>query len=112
MQIEVVPYNENWVQQFQNESAKIKDQLGNVMHNIHHIGSTSIPGMYAKPIIDMILVVKSLIELDKVSNLLETASSRERHVQRLGLDVVAAAAGRLLVCNTNLILCKSKFKFV
>lgn len=56
--IEVVPYTPEWVDKFEVEAEKIKQTLGDNLKSIHHIGSTSIPGLIAKPIIDMIAVVK------------------------------------------------------
>ncbi|AHE65852.1 hypothetical protein Loa_00263 [Legionella oakridgensis ATCC 33761 = DSM 21215] len=63
--IEVVPYDFNWPLQFEQEAKKIKKALGNNCIEIHHIGSTSVPDLAAKPIIDMIPVV---LELDKVDS--------------------------------------------
>ena len=56
--IEVVPYNPDWPHQFTKEAAKIKLALGDNAIEIHHIGSTSVPGLNAKPIIDIILECK------------------------------------------------------
>lgn len=57
-EIVVTPYNPSWPQVFKRESEKIKDALGSNYLALHHIGSTSVPGLSAKPIIDMIGVVK------------------------------------------------------
>jgi len=54
----VVPYNPDWPQIFKIESEKIKRALGSNCIAIHHIGSTSVPGLSAKPVIDIIGVVK------------------------------------------------------
>jgi GrpB-like predicted nucleotidyltransferase (UPF0157 family)/GNAT superfamily N-acetyltransferase len=59
-QIEVVPYNSDWPLAFEAESAKIKEALGENCIEVHHIGSTSVPGLIAKPKIDIISVVQSL----------------------------------------------------
>ena len=56
--IEVVSYDSNWPKQFEDESSKIKDILGDNFLAIHHVGSTSVPGLSAKPKIDIIAVVK------------------------------------------------------
>lgn len=58
--IEVVPYNPDWTEQFKKETAKIKQALDDNCIKIHHIGSTSIPKMPAKPIIDILPVVKDI----------------------------------------------------
>ncbi|OJW73564.1 MAG: GNAT family N-acetyltransferase [Candidatus Amoebophilus sp. 36-38] len=56
--IEIVPYNPDWPKQFEIEAAKIKESLGDNCIAIYHIGSTSVPGLAAKPKIDIIVVVK------------------------------------------------------
>ena len=56
--IEVVQYNDDWPKMFEQEAASIKQALGNNCIEIHHVGSTSIPGLSAKPIIDIIAVTK------------------------------------------------------
>jgi GrpB-like predicted nucleotidyltransferase (UPF0157 family) len=55
--IEIVPYSPNWPLQFQDHASRIKTALGNVALRIEHIGSTSVEGLAAKPIIDMLVVV-------------------------------------------------------
>jgi GrpB-like predicted nucleotidyltransferase (UPF0157 family)/GNAT superfamily N-acetyltransferase len=57
--IEVVPYNMNWPRLFEEESAKIKQALGNNCVVIHHVGSTAVPYLCAKPKIDIITVVNN-----------------------------------------------------
>lgn len=60
--IEIAPYNSNWPQLFEAEANLIKQKLGDNFLEIHHIGSTSVPGLCAKPIIDIILVVRNSVE--------------------------------------------------
>jgi GrpB-like predicted nucleotidyltransferase (UPF0157 family) len=64
----VVPYDARWPQAFAITSREVAAALGNNLLEIHHIGSTSIQGIYAKPIIDMLAVVKDLREVDARSN--------------------------------------------
>lgn len=58
--IEVVPYDPNWPRIFEAESKVIKKALGDNYIAIHHVGSTSVPGLAAKPKIDIIAVVRDL----------------------------------------------------
>jgi GrpB-like predicted nucleotidyltransferase (UPF0157 family) len=58
--IEVVPYNPDWPLVFEAEAARIKEALGDNAIEVHHIGSTSVPGLIAKPKIDIIAVVQNL----------------------------------------------------
>ncbi len=69
--IEVVPYNLQWPELFVSEAELIQHALGNNCITIHHIGSTSIPGLSAKPIIDMLPVVRDIQEVDKATNAME-----------------------------------------
>jgi len=57
--ITLVEYSEKWPDQFEGEAARLRNALGNRALKIHHIGSTSVPGLIAKPIIDVVLVVAS-----------------------------------------------------
>lgn len=61
--IEVVPYNPQWPHMFEAEATLIKKALGDNCIAIHHIGSTSIPGLSAKPIIDILPVVKDILKV-------------------------------------------------
>lgn len=56
--IVVTSYNPDWPKIFEAEAAKIKEALGALCIAIHHIGSTAVPGLLAKPVIDMIGVVR------------------------------------------------------
>ncbi len=62
--VEVLPYDRNWPSVFRKEAQKLWGLLGENVAAIHHIGSTSIPGMAAKPIIDILLVVRDHDLLD------------------------------------------------
>jgi GrpB-like predicted nucleotidyltransferase (UPF0157 family) len=62
--IEIVPYNYSWPSMFDGEAMKIGKALGNNCIKIHHIGSTSIVGLGAKPIIDMLPVVLDITAVD------------------------------------------------
>lgn len=64
MHVKVVEYTEDWVAQFQREMEKMWDLFGEELINIHHIGSTSVPGLKAKPIVDMMPVVKQIDRID------------------------------------------------
>lgn len=58
--VEVVPYDPSWPNVFDIEAKKIKAALGNSFAAIHHVGSTSVPGLAAKPKIDIIACVNHL----------------------------------------------------
>lgn len=64
MDVTVTEYNEKWNPIFLEESHKIKEIFADALINIHHIGSTSVPGLKAKPIIDIMPVVRNIEVID------------------------------------------------
>lgn len=58
--VQLEEYNLNWEKQFAYEKDKIIEAIGKHILEIEHIGSTSIKGMVAKPIIDIMVGVKDL----------------------------------------------------
>jgi GrpB-like predicted nucleotidyltransferase (UPF0157 family) len=52
-------YDPNWADRFSSEKEAIADLLGEEAAAIHHVGSTSVPGLSAKPIIDIALEIRS-----------------------------------------------------
>lgn len=61
--VRLVKYNPNWSKEFEVEKQRLIDTFGNKILTIEHMGSTSIPGLAAKPIIDMVAAVKSFDDL-------------------------------------------------
>ena len=60
----VVDYNPEWPVMFAAEAGMIRRVLGSNCVAVHHIGSTAVPGLAAKPVIDIMPVVKSLNDVD------------------------------------------------
>jgi GrpB-like predicted nucleotidyltransferase (UPF0157 family) len=57
--ITVVAYDPQWPSSFAREEARIRGLLGDAVVLLQHVGSTAVPGLAAKPIIDIDLVVPS-----------------------------------------------------
>lgn len=55
--IELAAYDPRWPATFETLATPIRDALGDVAIMLEHVGSTSVPGLAAKPILDMLLVV-------------------------------------------------------
>jgi len=55
--IQVVDYDPDWPRLFRREAERIRAVLGKRVVQLEHVGSTSVPGLAAKPIIDILLVV-------------------------------------------------------
>ncbi|MFH8484749.1 GrpB family protein [Streptomyces longisporoflavus] len=50
-------YDPRWPEVFEREAARMRECLGHVDHHIEHVGSTSVPDLPAKPVIDILLTV-------------------------------------------------------
>ena len=70
--IEVIDYDPTWAIDFEQEKALLLRVMGETATNVEHIGSTAVVGLSAKPIIDILVEVKSLTALDQRSKKLET----------------------------------------
>lgn len=66
--IEVKPYDEHWIGLFEIEAKQLHSIFGREIIKIHHIGSTSVNGLKAKPIIDMMPVVKDIHKIDEYNS--------------------------------------------
>lgn len=62
--IEVVPHQAGWRKDFAGLADEIAQALGNQVVDIHHIGSTAVTALWAKPIIDLLPVVQSVEAVD------------------------------------------------
>lgn len=66
--VEVVAYDTEWPNMFETEAKLIKNALGDNCIAIHHIGSTAVAGLSAKPIIDILPVVKDILQVDQYNS--------------------------------------------
>jgi GrpB-like predicted nucleotidyltransferase (UPF0157 family) len=62
---DLADYDPNWPQAFEEECELVGEALGDDMVEIQHIGSTSIPGLRAKPIIDLLAAVESFASIEE-----------------------------------------------
>jgi GrpB-like predicted nucleotidyltransferase (UPF0157 family) len=62
--IEIVPYDSRWPELFATEAPLVRAALGEQVIAIEHFGSTAIPGLAAKPIIDILVAVRSLAAME------------------------------------------------
>ena len=67
----VLPYDEQWEQAFAHIKDEIQEPLGSLALRIEHIGSTSVRGLSAKPIIDIDVVIKDYSVFDAVVTVLK-----------------------------------------
>ena len=57
-------YNPRWEQMFRQQEERIKQALKGKQIHIEHVGSTSVPGLCAKPVIDILLLVEDSSDED------------------------------------------------
>jgi GrpB-like predicted nucleotidyltransferase (UPF0157 family) len=69
--VELVDYNPEWVVLFDEEKAAIQRVFQERVLGVEHIGSTAIPGMHAKPILDLAVAVESMDGYEQFTPLLE-----------------------------------------
>lgn len=55
--IEIVAYDPAWPRRFEAERARLAAALGPVARRIEHVGSTAVPGLAAKPVVDILVAV-------------------------------------------------------
>ena len=67
----VVPHNPDWRNAFETEAKRIAAALGDTLVAVHHIGSTAIHDIYAKPVIDILVEVRDIAEVDERSSAME-----------------------------------------
>ena len=70
-------HDETWEIQAEAACANLKELLGDAAIDIQHVGSTSVPGLAAKPILDLVIGVRELSDLDPYVEKLARADIRE-----------------------------------
>ncbi len=76
MQVRVTEYNPHWPKMFMSESEKLAEIFGEGLVAIHHIGSTAVPGMAAKPVIDMLPVAADIERVEQHNAAMEELGYR------------------------------------
>ncbi|MBO9124708.1 MULTISPECIES: GrpB family protein [unclassified Rhizobium] len=86
--VEIVPYDAAWPAHFREIAAALKTLLGDHVLDIHHIGSTSIPGIAAKPLIDIDVILPNAADVIDACPLME-AIGYEPRGNRYDADIFA-----------------------
>lgn len=93
-EISVVDYDERWPVRFREIAARVRRALGEDALGVEHIGSTSVPGLAAKPIVDVLLTVADvsseaayLPALESAGFLLRVREPEHRMVRTPARDV-------------------------
>lgn len=90
----IAEYDSNWPVIYRQHEARVRAALGGIALQVEHIGSTSVPGLAAKPIIDMLVTVEDITAEEDYLDPLLAAGYRlrvrepgHRMVRTPGLDV-------------------------
>ena len=78
MKILLADYDPRWPELFEREADRVRAALGGRVLQLEHTGSTSVPGLAAKPVIDMLLVVRDSADEEAYVPALEGAGYRLR----------------------------------
>lgn len=70
--VEVVPHDARWRDEFEAEAKLVAAALSENVVAIHHVGSTAISNIYAKPIIDLLVEVRDIADVDNRSAAMES----------------------------------------
>ena len=101
-QIVVVPYDTGWPADYQGRAGALDEALGDVAMRIEHIGSTAVPGLAAKPTIDIQVSAADLAPLDRYRRPLEALGYAFHEPSLVELDhrffQAAARAAHIHVC--------------
>lgn len=65
---DICDYDPQWPAMFEAERVRIQQKLGHLVREIHHVGSTTVPGMKAKPEIDLLIVVNCISGIDAINS--------------------------------------------
>ena len=76
--IEVVEHETTWAAAFEQEAAALRRVFGDAIAAIHHVGSTSVPALAAKPIVDILAVLRETDTIDRFSPGMESLGYRVR----------------------------------
>src|SRR5437588_12891097 len=76
--IEVVEHSADWQAAFSAEADRLGRVFGPHLVGIHHVGSTSVHGLKAKPIVDILVVIDDIAAIDSFSAEMEALGYRVR----------------------------------
>lgn len=69
--VELAEFDSNWTLEYEKEKELLSKVLGEKAIEIHHVGSTSIKGLKAKPVIDILVVIEDLNKIEEIEDLLK-----------------------------------------
>jgi GrpB-like predicted nucleotidyltransferase (UPF0157 family)/catechol 2,3-dioxygenase-like lactoylglutathione lyase family enzyme len=76
--MEIVDLDPNWISAFEKEAAMLRSIFGERLIDVHHIGSTAVPRLPAKPIIDILVVLDDTSDINSFNSAMEALGYRVR----------------------------------
>jgi GrpB-like predicted nucleotidyltransferase (UPF0157 family) len=80
-EIEIVEYQPEWVNQFADLARQVRSAIGAEATRVDHIGSTSVPNLAAKDIIDIQITVSDLSEISYLAKLQDAGFRLKEHIK-------------------------------
>ena len=77
-EVRIVPYDPSWPDQFEAEAEILRQLLGESALAIHHVGSTAVQGLSAKPVVDLMVEVPDLTLVQSMTSEFEAAGYEVR----------------------------------
>ena len=103
--IEIVSHDPTWADRATTEAAQIMHALGTSILAIHHIGSTAIPGIMAKPTLDLLAEVLNLNDIDELNPRMEALGYAPRGENGIpGRRYFVKFAGEMHFCHVHMFL--------
>jgi GrpB-like predicted nucleotidyltransferase (UPF0157 family) len=72
MKVRLSDFSEDWAQMYQDEAQSLKNIFGDEIIKCEHFGSTSVHGLKAKPVIDMLCIVKDIDKIDSFNEKMDS----------------------------------------
>ena len=82
--VRIVAYDSRWPARFEEERARILAAIGEMVVAVEHIGSTSVPGLAAKPTVDMMVALRDLSGVERTIAPLEAIGYTYKYVEDFG----------------------------
>lgn len=77
-EVKVVPHDPAWAEAFRKEAATLRSVFGDEAVAIRHIGSTSVPGLAAKPTVDVLVEVRRIWAVDALNDAMVASGHQAR----------------------------------
>ncbi|WP_414046321.1 GrpB family protein [Macrococcus equi] len=68
MKVRLSEYNSMWKKSYEDECERLMEVIKDEIIKFEHFGSTAVPGMKAKPVVDMMVLVKDIYQIDKYNS--------------------------------------------